>query len=64
MGMLNMNITIDQLAMANCVCWCCHLLRKTVGHVLGSALWFRLKGQREKWKPRGIWMKQVEEESM
>ena len=45
--MLGLNETIDQLAVANCVCWYCHVLRREVGHVLRRALDFEVEGQRK-----------------
>ena len=75
MFMLGLNETIDQLAMANSVCW--------YGHVLRRALDFEVEGQwkkgstkdereakgrkesqRKKWRLKRTWEKQVEEESV
>ena len=39
--------TIDQLAMANSVCWYGHVLRREDYHVLGKALDFEVEGQRK-----------------
>ena len=40
MFMLGLNETINQLAMANSVRWCGHVLRREDGHVLRRALVF------------------------
>ena len=48
MWMLGLNETIDQLAMANIVCWYGQVLRKEDGHVLRRALDFEVEGQRKK----------------
>ena len=37
MSMLGLNETIDQLAIANSVCWYCHVLRREDGYVLRRA---------------------------
>ena len=50
MYMLGLNETIDQLAMANSVCWYCHLLRREDGHVLRRAFDFEVEVQRTKEK--------------
>ena len=47
---LMLNETIDQLAMANSVCWYGHVLRREDGHVLRRALDFEVEGQRKKWR--------------
>ena len=44
MSLLGMNETIDQLAMANCVHWHGHVLRKEDDHVLRRALDFKAAG--------------------
>ena len=65
MLMLGMNKTIDQLAMANSVCWCGRVLRREDGHrVLRRALHFEVGGQRKKWRPKRTWKRQDEEESV
>ena len=48
MFMLGLSETIDQLAMANSVCWYHHVLWRKGGHVLRRALDFVVKGQRKK----------------
>ena len=50
MFMLGLNETIDQLAMANSVCWHGHVLRREDGHILRRALDFEVEGQRKKWR--------------
>ena len=47
MLMLGLNETIDQLAMANSVCWYIHVLRRENGHILRRALDFEVEGQRK-----------------
>ena len=44
--MFGLNKTIDQLAMANSVCWYGHVLRGEDGHVLRRALHFEVECQR------------------
>ena len=56
--------TIDQLAMANSVHWYIHVLRREDDHVIRRALDFEVEGQRKKGRPKRMWKKQVEEESM
>ena len=62
--MLSLNETLDQLAMANSVCWYGHVLRREDGHVLGWALYFEVVGQRKKGRLKSTWKKLVEEESV
>ena len=64
MLMLCLKETIDQLAMANSVHWYGHVLRREDGHVLRRALDFEVDGQRKKGRPKRMWKRQVEEESM
>ena len=45
--MLGLNVTIDQLAMANIVCWYVHVLRREDGHVLRRALELEVKGEKK-----------------
>ena len=52
MSMLGLNETIDQLAMANCVRWHGHVLRREDGHVSRRALDIEVEGQRKKGRPR------------
>ena len=62
--MLGLNETIDQTAMANSDRWNGHVLRREDGHILKRALDFEVEGQRRKGRPKRMWKKQVEEESM
>ena len=62
MFMLSLKESIDQLSMANRVCWYSHVLRREDGHVLRRALDFEVGGQMKKWRPKRTWKKQ--EESM
>ena len=62
--MLGLKATVDQLAMANSVCWYGHVLRREDGHVLRRALDFEVEGQRKKGRSKRMWEKQVEEESV
>ena len=48
MFMLCLKETIDQLAVANSVCWHGHVLRRDDGLVLRRALDFEVEGQRKK----------------
>ena len=42
--MLGLNETIDQLAIANSVCWCGHVLRREDGYGLKMAVDSKVKG--------------------
>ena len=64
MFMLGLKKTIDQLAMAHGVRLHGHVLRREDGHVLRRALDFVVESQRKKGRPKRMWKKQVEEESM
>ena len=64
MFMLVLNETMDQLAMANSVCWYGHVLRREDGHVLRMALDFVVEGQRKKRRLKRTCIKQVEEDSV
>ena len=50
MLMLGVIKAVDQLAMANSVCWYGQVLRRDYGHVLKSALDFVVEGQGNKGK--------------
>ena len=63
MFMLGLSETVDQLAMANSVCWYGHVLRRDDGHVL-RAIDFEVEGQRKKVWLKRTWQKRVEEESV
>ena len=63
MFMLGLCETIDQLAMANSVRWCGHVLRREDILVL-RALDFKAYGQRKKGSLKRTWKKQVQEESV
>ena len=56
--------TVDQLAMANSICWYGHVLRRDDGHVLRRALDFEVEGQMKIGRPKWTCKKQVEEESV
>ena len=64
MMMLGLNETMDQLTMANSVRWYGRILRREDGHVLRRALELEVDGQWKKGRPKRIWKKQVEEESV
>ena len=64
MFMLGLNETMDQLAMANSICWYGHVLKRDVGHILREALDFEVDGQRRKMRPKRTWKRYVEEESV
>ena len=44
----------DQLAMANSVRWCSHVLRREDGRVLRRALDFEVEGQMRKGRPNSV----------
>ena len=56
MLMLGSNEIMDQLAMADSVCWDRHVLRREDGHVMRRALEFEVEGQMNKMnlKAKGI----------
>ena len=63
--MLSLCESIDQLAIANSVCWYGHVLMIVDGYVLRKALYFDIEDQRKKKsQKRRTWNKQVEEESV
>ena len=62
--MLGLSLALDQLSMANSVCWCGHALGRDDGHGLRMALDFEVEDQRKKGRPKGTWKKQVEDESV
>ena len=64
MLMLCLNEIIDQLAIANSVCWYGHMLRREDGHVLRRTLDLEVEGERKKRRPKRTWKKHVEEESL
>ena len=53
MFMQGLNEIIDQLVMANSVCWYGHVLRREDGHVLRMELDFEVECQRKKGGQRG-----------
>ena len=57
MFMLGLNETIDRFAMANCVCWYCHVLRREDGHVFWRAIDFEVDVQRKKGRLKRMWKK-------
>ena len=57
--MLGLDETMDQLIMANSVCWYCHVLRREGSHVLRRALYFEIEGQRKKGSVKRTWKEQV-----
>ena len=64
MFMLGLSETIDQLDIANSVCWHGHVLRREDGDVLRRVLDLEVEVQRKKDIPNGTWKKQVEDESV
>ena len=48
MFVMGLNETMDQLAMANSVCWYGHVLKREDGHILRRALYYKVEGQRRK----------------
>ena len=63
-SMLDLNETIDQLAVTNSVRWYGHVLRREDGHFLRMVLYFEVEGQGKKGRPKRMWKRQVEEESV
>ena len=55
---------IDLLSLVNSVRWYGHVLKREDGHVFRKALVFEVEGQMKKGRPRRMWRKQVNEESM
>ena len=64
MFIMDLNDTMNQLAMASSARWYGHVLRRVESHILRRALDFEVEGQRKKGRPKRTWKKQVEEESM
>ena len=64
MFVFGLNESIVQLAMANSVCWCEHVLRREDGHILRRALDFEVEGHGKKGRLRRSWKNMVEEESV
>ena len=64
MLMLCLNEIIDQLAIANSVCWYGHMLRREDGHVLRRTLDLQVEGERKKKRPKRTCKKHVEEDSL
>ena len=60
MFMLSLMETMNQMALANSVCWYGHVMRREDGHVMRRALDFEVEGQRKKGRPKRTWKKQVE----
>ena len=56
---LGLNETINQLAMANSVCWHSHVLRREAGHVLRRPIDFEVEGQMKKGNMKWTWKRQV-----
>ena len=52
------------MAIANSVCWYCHVLRREVSDVLRRALDFEVEGQGKKGRLKRTWKKRVEEKSV
>ena len=57
--MLGLDEAVDQLAIANSLCWYGHLLRREDGHVMRRAFDFEVVGQRNKERLKRMWKKQV-----
>ena len=63
METLALKETAFQMAKANGVRWCGHVLRRDDGHVLRKALKFEVRGKRKRGRPKKTWKMQVEKES-
>ena len=64
MFMLVLNETMVQLAMANNVHWCGHVLKREDSHILRIALDFEVEGQRKIGRLMVKWKRQVEEDGV
>ena len=64
MFVLGLMETMDQMAMANSVCWYGQVLMREDDHVLRRVLDYEVEDQRKKGRPKRTWKKQVEEESV
>ena len=62
-NMLGLKETIDRLAIANGVRWYGHVLRRDDDSVL-RVLDLEVSGKRKRGRPKKIWKKQVEEETV
>jgi len=62
MDMLELNETLDQMAIANGVRWFGHVLRRNENDVLREVLQFEVDGRRGRGRPRNTWKKQIEKE--
>ena len=63
MQMLDFNETFDQLAKANSVRWCGHVLRKYRNNFLRRALYFKVKWSRKRGRPKKVWFRAIIEQS-
>ena len=63
MFMFGLSETIDQLAMANSVCWYGHVLSREDGHIMRMAFDFEVECQRKKGRLKRTWKKKVDEKS-
>ena len=63
MKMLGSKETVVQMAKANGVRWCGHVLRRDDGHVLRKVLEFEVRGKRKPGRPKKTWKMQVEKDS-
>ena len=57
MLMLDLNETVDQLAMANRLHRHSHVLMREDGYIMGISLDFEVEGQRKKGRPKRTWKK-------
>ena len=53
------NEAMDQLAMANSICWYSHVLRRVDGYVLRREIVFEADGRRNKVRLKRTWKKKV-----
>ena len=63
MQMLDLNETMDQLARANGVSWCGHVLRNDRKNFLRRTLDFKVKETRKRGRPKKTWLRAVVEQS-
>ena len=63
MKMLGSKETVVQMAKANGVRWCGHVLRRDDGHVLRKVLEFEVRGKRKPGRPKKTWKMQVEKDT-
>ena len=64
MFMLGLKERIDRLSVADSARWYGHVLRREDGHLSKRSQHSEVEGQRKKGRPKRMWKKQIEEESV